>query len=524
MRTLFATLFIIHLVFSLQGQAPAIEWQKNFGGNNEDKGRVIMQTPDGGYIMAGDVASNSHDVSGNHGIYDFWVVRLDAAGAIQWKKSFGGSDYDIPYSMALTSDGGALVAGMTDSFDGDVTGNHGGRDVWIVKVSDSGNMQWQKCYGGSANESANTIIKTTDGGFVFAGFSSSMDGDANVQHDNGDFWIVKLNEAGVIQWQKSYGGSKFDNAYAIIQTTDNGFLVTGETQSSDYDVSGHHSKRDAWVVKLNENGEMEWQKCLGGSEEDITFSVLQNADGSYMAAGYSLSSDGDVSSNEGKADYWVVKLSSAGDILWEKSYGGSEHDFGYTILLSPLGGYVLGGYSASDNAVVTGNHGGYDFWMVRADEDGNILWQNCYGGNNAEFFHSFASTSDDGFILIGYSKSLNGDLSNNYGYFDFWVVKLKPENLVNSGKQIFDGSFPLSISPNPAADFITIDAKGLLPGKIRFQIFNTTGKILKEAEDEVLSTTEVFKIDVSALPAGLYFLGLATNKGKMTCGKFVRLN
>jgi hypothetical protein len=240
--------------------SPAIAWQKCFGGSKDDEAKSIQQTSDGGFIVAGKTWSNDGDVTGNHGdgdvweVFfqaDFWVVKLSATGEIQWQKCLGGSDYDWVNSIQQTSDGGFIIAGETYSNDGDVTENHGYRDFWIVKLSATGEIQWQKSLGGSWEDEAKSIQQTSDGGFIVAGYTALNDGDVTGNHGGKDFWVVKLSAEGEIQWQKCLGGSKDDEAESIQQTNDGGFIVAGYTASKDGDITGNHGGKDFWVVKLS---------------------------------------------------------------------------------------------------------------------------------------------------------------------------------------------------------------------------------------------------------------------------------
>ncbi len=284
-----STLLYMSFVASLSAQ-PAIQWQKTYGGSSHDQLYSIQQTTDGGYISVGVTTSNNGDVFGNHGGFEFWVVKLTENGSIQWKKSFGGSNNDWPYYIQQTNDGGYIMSGMTMSNNGNVSGNHGDRDGWVVKLNEAGGIQWAKTLGGSGPDEAWSVIQTSDGGYIVAGSSGSNDGDVTVNHGFNDVWIVKLSEAGVIQWQKSLGGSNLDGAKSIIQTADGGYILAGESMSNDGNVSVNHGNTDFWIVKLNVEGAIEWEKSLGGIGLDVARSVCQLNNGSYVVAGY-VSSD-----------------------------------------------------------------------------------------------------------------------------------------------------------------------------------------------------------------------------------------
>ncbi|UCH15292.1 MAG: hypothetical protein JSV22_04830, partial [Bacteroidales bacterium] len=231
---------------------------------------------------------------------------------IEWQKSLGGSCGDEAHSIKQTSDGGYIVAGLSCSNNGDVSENNGNYDYWIVKLTSTGEIEWQKSHGGNEAEWAYSIQQTSDGGYIVAGVSQSNDGDVSGNHGTYDYWIVKLTSIGVLDWQKSLGGSDEDMAYSIQQTSDGGYIVAGRSESSDGDVSGNHGSSDFWIVKLNPSGEIDWQRTLGGSGDDYANSIQQTTDGGYIVAGGSNSNDGDVSGNHGYGDYWVVKLTSTG--------------------------------------------------------------------------------------------------------------------------------------------------------------------------------------------------------------------
>ncbi len=405
----------------------SLEWQKCLGGSDWDDAYSIQQTTDGGYIVAGGPESNDGDVSGNHGFDDYWVVKLSSSGTLEWQKCLGGSDLDNAQSIQETTDGGYIVAGFTNSNDGDVSGNHGGFDSWVVKLSSSGALEWQKCLGGIGFEWAQSIHQSTDGGYIVAGLTNSNDGDVSGNHGESDYWVVKLSSSGALEWQKCLGGSDWDNAYSIQQTTDGGYIVAGKTSSNDGDVSGNHGESDSWVVKLSSSGALEWQKCLGGSDWDNAYSIQQTTDEGYIVAGSANSNDGDVSGNHGESDYWVVKLSSSGSLEWQKCLGGSGSEGASSIQQTTDEGYIVAGSANSNDGDVSGNHGESDYWVVKLSSSGSLEWQKCLGGSGSEGASSIQQTTDEGYIVAGSANSNDGDVSGNHGEYDSWVVKLAPE-------------------------------------------------------------------------------------------------
>ncbi|MCW3117992.1 MAG: hypothetical protein JWM28_2074 [Chitinophagaceae bacterium] len=387
---LFLLLFFSFLSIGVFAQAPAIQWAKTYGGSNIDNAKSIQPTLDGGYIVVGYSLSADGDITGNHGASDCWVAKLSNKGIIEWQRSYGGSRTDEGNYIQQTSDGGYIVAGATNSVDGDVAGWHPGTelggittDFWVLKLTSNGNIQWQKCYGGFLTERAYCIQQTTDGGYVVAGYANSLDGDVTGFHDSfglsnsTDCWIIKITASGTLQWQKCYGGFYWDIATSIRQTSDGGYIVGGYENSRDGgDVKGSHNPAsgalwsDYWILKLSSTGSLQWQKCLGGAEEDILYSILETTDGGYIAAGSAISNDGDVTGNHGSGqDYWIVKLNNSGGIVWQKSYGGIYADIATSIQQTADGGYIIagggcGGAGLPDNGDIKVNQGTTDFWLL----------------------------------------------------------------------------------------------------------------------------------------------------------------
>ena len=433
-----------------------IRWQKCLGGSAFDRGSSIIQTNDGEYVVAGTVGSNDGDVEGGefHGAYDFWVAKLDNTGSIKWQKCFGGSDSDTAYSIQQTNDAGYILAGDTNSNDGDIAGGlHGDYDIWITKLSSFGVIEWQRCLGGSGKDTARSVRQTNDGGYIVAGWTYSNDGDvvAAEHHGRADAWVVKLSDKGVIQWQKCLGGSDDDAAESISATNDGGFIVTGATYSKDNDVKGKHNPNvrnsDLWVVKLNSAGTIQWQKCLGGSSNDWGYSIQQASDGGYIVGGKTWSDDGDVSENHGQFDSWIVKLDNAGAIQWQKSLGGSHTDEAYAIKQTGDGGFIIAGDTYSndgdvDSSYVAPDHIFPDFWIVKLDNEGNIEWKKALGGSRADIAHSIDQTNDGKYIIAGVTQSNDGDVSGNHGLGDFWVIEIASSSSgpVSKGKYGWTGS------------------------------------------------------------------------------------
>ena len=513
-------------ILSLQAQSPAIQWQRSLGGSGSDVAKSILPTTDGGYIVVGYTNSLHGDVMGHHGDNDYWVVKLNSTGALQWQKYFGGSGDDEANSVDQTTDGGYIIAGFTRSYDGDVTGNHAFYDYWIIKLDSLGTLIWQKCLGGTDDDRAQSIQTTTDGGSIVAGFSNSHDGDVTGNHGFYDYWVVKLNSTGTIEWQKSLGGTGDDEATSVKQTTNDkcsekilidGYIVAGRSGSNDGDVTGNHGNYDYWVVKLNSTGTIEWEKSLGGNGGDEATSVDQTIDDCYIVAGFTQSNDSNVTGNHGGADYWVVKLNSTGTIQWQKCLGGSSYDFANSVERTIDGGCIVAGESYSNDSDVTGNNGSVDYWIVKLDSTGTIQWQKCLGGNGYDLAQSIQTTADGGYIVAGESKSDNGDVTMNHGGMDYWVVKLGPYVPVGMETIQLNLLSALKIYPNPASTQVHLEFP-VVQGETEIVLMNMLGqKMYSTTVDKDIGG---IIIAIEQFPKGIYFVTLNSSK-KVSSKKLV---
>lgn len=502
---IFTTSFII--------AQPGIEWQKSFGGSFGDEAYAVEQTSDGGYIIVGLSKSSDGNVTSNQGDSDYWVLKLNSTGVIDWQKSYGGTDVDIPRSIQQTLDGGYIVAGYSKSNDGDVSGNHGLNDYWVLKLSSTGDIIWQKTYGGTADDFAYVVKQTTEGGYIVAGYSKSTDGDVSGNHGESDYWVVKLTSTGVISWQNSFGGSDHDIPESIQQTTDGGYILAGYSKSNDGDITNNQGNYDYWILKITDTGSLDWQKSFGGTSFDYGTAIKQTTDGGYIVAGLTLSNDGDVTGNHGNADYWVLKLTNTGAITWQKAYGGSELDYAYAINQTADGDYIVAGFSYSNNYDVSGNHGLTDYWVLKISNIGVLKWQKSMGGTGEDYSFAMNLTSDGGCIVTGYSFSNNGDVSGNHGESDFWVVKLAPDSI--GVDDIFEREL-LNIYPNPANNQINIETSNSLVGGT-YIIYDSAGKAVLSG----IIDNEQTSVELDNLSIGIYEVKIKSSNNTGT-SRFVK--
>jgi hypothetical protein len=339
------------------------------------------------------------------------VDEADVCGsASTFAKTIGGSSYeDEAFSIIQSSDGGYVVAGWTLNFGVGYSG-----DIYVVKLDSGGNVQWTKTIGGSSWDEASSIIQSSDGGYVVAGSTRSFGaGDY-------DIYIVKLDLGGNVQWTKTIGGSLTDVARSIIQSSDGGYVVAGWT------ASFGAGNEDIYVVKLDSSGNVQWTKTIGGSSDDFAYSITQSSDGGYVVAGETSSF------GAGNDDFYVVKLDSSGNVQWTKTIGGSSDDIAWSIIQSSDGGYVVAGGTQSFGA------GGRDIYVVKLDSGGNVQWTKTIGGSNWDFAISIIQSSDGGYVVAGYTLS--------FGLGDIYVVKLDSGGNVQWTKTIGGSSWDVAIS------------------------------------------------------------------------------
>lgn len=412
-----------------------VEWVKNFGGSGEETAQAIIATKDGGYAILGYTNSIDGDIlDKTMAVNDYWLLKLDADGILEWNKTYGGSKDDIGQSVAQTKDGGYILTGYAMSDDGDGSNNEGFHDNWILKLDASGNIQWEHSFGFSGHDHSYDILETQDGGFFFVGFlditSARADGFTEkgnylTRHGVGEFWGTKLDAEGNLEWRKYFGGTNNDRAHAVVQANDGGFVLAGFSESDDFDISNSKGSYDFWVVKITNTGDFVWERSFGGSGIEISYDIAKTKDNGYVITGNTFSNDNDVSKNHGESDVWLIKIDDGGNLVWEKAYGGTQFDAAQGVTSSFDGGYIIAGNSKSSDINTTDNAGENDIWVLKIAANGEMIWQQSFGGSSLEYGFDVLENPDTSIIIVGESSSTDFPNLQNKGLSDLIVIKIK---------------------------------------------------------------------------------------------------
>jgi len=417
-----------------------LDWVLTYGGSESDEAMAIIPTADNHYMVVGSTKSPDGDVSGKTGTdLDYWLLKIAENGSIAWNKTYGGSADDVATSIAQTTDGGYIIAGYSRSDDGDVSGNEGFHDYWILKVDANGNKQWDKNFGFLGSDQAFSIFETSDGGYFVSGFFdvSASDGEGNDgltsgdntrggRHGVGEFWAIKMDATGEYVWRRYFGGSNNDRSYAATETSDGSFLVIGSSESGDFDITDSKGSYDYWVVKISATGEKLFTKSYGGSEIDVAYDMCEAGNNQYLLAGDARSADQDVSNPKGNADLWLIKINGNGNLVWEKSLGGSAFDSAKGIIPAPEGNYAITGSSRSNDMDLSTNQGENDAWTMLVDASGNLIFERSVGGSSLDFGEDLVISHDgSSIIVVGNTESNDGDITENKGIKDLLIFKIK---------------------------------------------------------------------------------------------------
>lgn len=536
-------LLLLLLFYSCIIQSQDILWEKSYGGIHADYLFDAQPTADYGFILAGSSLSDKtgNKTDHNQGDLDYWIWKMNEKGDLDWQKSFGGNGFDLLQSIKSTNDGGFILAGTSSSGKGLQKNEKckGITDFWVIKLNAAGVEQWQRTIGGTGQDELLCAFQTKDGGYILGGSSSSSPTpiSATVSTDkfaettkedlftktekcrgNMDYWVVKLNKEGVIEWQKTYGGQYADLLRSMEQTSDNGYILAGYSNSP---VSGEKTEAnngvgDFWIIKINDKGEIQWQNTYGAEGDDQPYVIHQTSDNGYIVGGNSNSKNpltplgGNVSNG---TDYWVLKLDTKGGIVWSKTYDFGKADVLTSLVVNDDQSYLIGGYSRSETkrsllSDVAGKaglskdkDGINDYIAIKINEQGEETWNKTVGSAGEDILRKVIETRDGGYLMAGTSNSASSkDKNSNIGGSDFWVVKLKDKIKPEKEKSSIEAI------PNPAITFTNvIVGHDFTSGTA--SLIDITGRILQEFS----ISNRTVPVDLRRYPEGIYIIKIKTD-------------
>lgn len=453
-------------------------WQKDLGGNRSDVWPWFKRSNNDSQVLfsisseSDSSCEKSEDVRSPQE-FDYWTGVLDSDGNVVWEKTYGGLGIDLGCKIIELTSGEFIICGESDSPIGadKTVVNYGGRDYWILKLDTLGNKIWDKVFGGSGYDWAQThlfdLIATDDNGLILAGTTASpLSGTiSEISRGSQDIWIAKIDNAGNQIWDRRYGGTSYDYAKRIIQTHDNSYLICGTTNSPQgLDVS---------EVSLGDN------------------------------------------------DFWIIKVDSVGNKIWDKRYGGTGKEIAMWVEQDFDGSFWIGGTVEGDSSIDVSeqSYGLKDYWILKVDSIGNKLWDKRFGGPGQDVLTSFVILPDSSLMLFGWADSGISAVKTDIGkgLIDYWLVHFKYGNIPTGTNEIHSDTNSLSIFPNPANDFITIKLNDNVEFR-HFLLHDATGRtVLKKLISKSIT------IDISNIPPGIYFYEVREPKGEKVFGKLVKI-
>jgi hypothetical protein len=495
-------------------QTPTIAFSKFFGGNY-GQAKSIQKTTDGGYIVAGYAENAPPEVTNYFGGWDGFVVKINAAFELEWAKCYGTANGGETISqIKQTSDGGFIFVGNAYVHYANSTVGTTEYDYWIVKTDATGTVQWEKKYGGSKEDRACSVEETSTGEFVVDGWSGSTDGTNSTNYGWVDYWLLKLNATGDILLNKKYGGSDDDTGYGAVVNSDGSIVMVGESYSENNQVTCTNPiicESSFWVVKTNALGNIAWSKCVGSHYSGANYAnraqnIIKSSDGGYVVVGSGW--DGSIENTYGASDFWAVKYDTNGNQLWRGHYGGSGQDEAYSIRQTSDGGYVIVGSTYSEDGLVTVNLGTYSYengWMIKINAAGELEWQKSAGSSSFGFdlFNDVVQSSPTEYVVVGKAGNSNDDCAGSNGR-GFWITKVNYDALSTSNQSLVD----FDMYPNPTNAIVSFKAKESIT---KISITDSSGRIVLER-----TASEINQVDVSSLSAGAYTLTASNAKHSIT--------
>jgi len=478
-------LFCFLIYTSIFSQIPDTIWTSKFGADGQNLAYSIQQTSDNGFILAGKRESPGT------GDYDFLLIKTDVNGKEIWSKTFGGNAMDEAAAVRQTFDDGYIIAGITRIESGI------NPQVCLLKTDANGDSLWEQTFGGSSIERAWAVEQTADSGYILTGLTYSYG------HGNSDVWLLKINSDGELVWTKTFGSDQLEEGYSVQQTEDLGYIICGFTDSFGA------GQTDAYIVKTDENGELEWSNTYGGPFFDYGYCIRETIDG-YIITGEKSNGNSEPS------DVWLFKIDKSGNQIWSRTYGGAETQIGSSVTLTDDGGYMIAGYSYP----YTNDLGNSEVWIIKTDAQGNSVGNKLLGEDGLDIATDIIHTKDNGYAICGYTERANSPIVK------VLLIKLAPITTeINSEKSIFNDSWELMQNyPNPFNPITTI--KYSIPlletqnfasqqqniATVQLKVYDILGKEVATLVNKKQAPGNYeIEFDASSLSSGIYFYTMRAN-------------
>ncbi|MEM9821551.1 MAG: hypothetical protein AAF985_10785, partial [Bacteroidota bacterium] len=422
------TSLLLFGLFTVAGSAQVqTQWSNNLGGTQNDWLRSGLSLANQEAVLVGTSYSSGGDLNGNGGRADAWIIKVDDAGQLLWSQSYGGSGQDEWVDIQATNDGGYVLYGQSNSTDGDVGNTMGGFDLWLLKIDANGQIEWSQTYGGRADERASKILLRPDGQFYLLANSFSSDFPGVAAHRGADAWLLRIDVDGELIGAVSYAAEGTDWLSDGLLLSNGNLLLAGYSNSSATWQGNPRGAADGWLYQVDANGQVLWSRKYGGDRADFFKSLTASTTGIYTLAGYTYSGNGNLSNQRGKRDAWAIQVDAMGNTLWSKNFGGSHHDE-FSAIQSANDALYLTGYTWSNDGDITQPFGNKDVSLYKINLLGDLLWQINLGGSQSDEAAGLLIRENEKILLYGCSRSDDEMLNDNKGLEDAWLVLLAEVN------------------------------------------------------------------------------------------------